>query len=376
MEDFEDVIVLGEERPTTLATPSPTLPETDLAATPDRSDLSAADTPDPVTTIGVFVPDDLPTDPTPEARELFADAVLAYSAGDFTEAFAQARRASEGGSTRAQVLAGNMLFKGEAPIRDDSLAVKLLTPAADVGDIDALRLLAQLALEGRGGLRDTDAAPYLKRAADLGDAESMRALSTVAARGLGVQPSSEAARAWEDTAAASGDAESLFRRGARLRESDPISAFDAFSDAAEAGHAEAAYEAAILLSTTPAIPPDEARVARLMRQAATNGHPPGMADYGMLVYQGAGVPRDIDAAATWFRQSAEAGDAEGMFLWAFTLAKGEGVAQDFEESYYWLLRSGESGVADYDAARSQLRERLEANVDSAVLERARARLAQ
>jgi len=118
------------------------------------------------------------------------------------------------------------------------------------------------------------------------------------------------------------------------------------------------------------------RAAELMKQAAYSGIAGAQADYGLLVYQGAGAKRSERDAAEWFRKSAEGGDKEGQFLYAFTLAKGEGVSQNYEEAYYWLLKSGESGVDDYDNDRRQLRERLEANVDSAILARARQRAAQ
>ena len=107
------------------------------------------------------------------------------------------------------------------------------------------------------------------------------------------------------------------------------------------------------------------------------GHAAAQADYGLLVYQGYGASRSETEAAEWFRKSAEGGDKEGQFLYAFTLAKGEGIEQDFEGAYYWLMKSSEgggTGIDDYDKDRETLRERLEKNVDPAILDRARARL--
>ena len=121
------------------------------------------------------------------------------------------------------------------------------------------------------------------------------------------------------------------------------------------------------------IRPDRKKSAALLRQAANASIPPAMADYGLIVYQGAGVEQDSTAAAKWFERAAKAGDSEGQFLYAFTLAKGDGIEKSFEDAYFWLLRSGESGVDAYDKDRKDLRERLEANVDAAVLARARVR---
>ena len=122
------------------------------------------------------------------------------------------------------------------------------------------------------------------------------------------------------------------------------------------------------------IRPNSSRSAALLKQAAEGGHASAQADYGLLVYQGAGAARSETEAAKWFEKSARGGDVEGQFLYAFTLAKGEGVTQNFEEAYYWLLKSGQSSVDDYDKDKAKLKERLEANVDPAILARARARV--
>jgi len=121
------------------------------------------------------------------------------------------------------------------------------------------------------------------------------------------------------------------------------------------------------------IRPNSAKSAALLKQAAEGGHAAAQADYGLLVYQGYGASRSEAEAAKWFEKS-KGGDKEGQFLYAFTLAKGEGVTQSFEEAYYWLLKSDKSGNDDYDKDRAELKKRLEANVDSAVLDRARERV--
>jgi len=159
-----------------------------------------------------------------------------------------------------------------------------------------------------------------------------------------------------------------------LLETDANAALEWYEKAAAQGDTNAAYIAAVMYAENFDIKPNSARAAILMQQAAEAGHPAAQADYGLLVYQGAGVPRSMEDAAKWFEKSAKAGDREGQFLYAFTLAKGEGVPQSYEDAYYWLLKSdGDSGVDDYDKDRAELKKRLEANVDRAVLDAARRR---
>jgi len=50
--------------------------------------------------------------------------------------------------------------------------------------------------------------------------------------------------------------------------------------------------------------------------------------------------------------------------------------QSFEDAYYWLLKPGQSNLDDYDKGRAELKKRLEANVDSPTLSRARMRVNQ
>ena len=346
--------VIGEERPTTIADiDGPTV----IGAIDEEGNIILEELPDSRANAPV--------------RADIGTAMRALSDGDGPGALKMAKRL---GTAEGNMLAGMILLDGKAGYVDDEEAVQWLQLAADGGNVDAMIWLGKLAVDGRGGLSPRQAGLYYKRAADLGSTDAMRAMSTLAQDGIGFQANDNEAASWERKAAVEGDAEAVYRQGVRVRERDALMAFELFVDAAARGHAEAAYEAAILQMTNYDLPPDEARAATLMRQAAEAGVPEALADYGLMVYQGAGVERDVDAAARYFRMASEAGDKEGQFLYAFSLAKGEGVAQNYEEAYYWLLKSGgDSGVDEYDASRRQLRERLEQNVDRATLERARSR---
>lgn len=306
----------------------------------------------------------------------FDAAVRAYHDGNYSLALASAKLAGAAGNSDAQVLAGIILMNGETGLINDKEAADWFSKAASLGNTDAQLSLGKMALKSRGGLTPSDAMEYFAAAAAQGRLEAKRAIGEMYQKGIGIAPDSGKAKSWMTQAADAGDSTGARKMGDSLIESDPKAALVWYEKAADFGDAQAAYIAAIMYAENYEIRPNSARAAELMKQAAYSGIAGAQADYGLLVYQGAGAKRSERDAAEWFRKSAEGGDKEGQFLYAFTLAKGEGVSQNYEEAYYWLLKSGESGVDDYDNDRRQLRERLEANVDSATLARARQRAAQ
>ncbi len=316
----------------------------------------------------------VPTTSPIQAEADVETAITAYQTGDTARALRLGKTAAKAGSLEAAVLVGHILRKGEAGSVNLLEAKRFYTMGANRGHPDALIALGEMGLAGEAGLTDADAYSYLLRASEAGRTDATRALAEMNRAGRGVPQNIEGERELLERAVASFDQGATKRLADTYLESDPKRALELYEQAAESGDADAAYAAGIMYAQTFEITPNEERSAFWLAKAANAGHAAAQADYGLLVYQGAGVPRNDTAAADWFRQSAEGGDTEGAFLYAFTLAKGEGVQQDFGEAYYWLLKSGDSTVDDYQEDRAVLRERLEENVDPAVLAAAKARL--
>jgi len=309
-----------------------------------------------------------------ETQANFDIAAEAFNRGKYSEALRLAKSAADLGSADAAVMAGYILRYGKSGRTDMLMARKWYERAAAKGHPDAYVALGEMGVRGQAGLTKTDAVAWLTRASDAGRTDAMRALSDLYRTGQGVGASTKESERLLSQASQSFDADATKRLGDSLFERDAKAALKHYEAAAAAGHIEAAYIAGVMYAENFDIRPDNKKSATYLQQAATGGHPAAMADYGLRVYQGYGAEKSIEGAAEWFRKSAEAGDTEGQFLYAFTLAKGEGVAQDFEGAYYWVMKSGESGIDEYDADKKTLRERLEANVDPAVLARARAKL--
>jgi len=323
----------------------------------------------------IIAPSALATPNTISAPAItFEDALTHYEAGDKITALSYATTAAHNGSADAAVMAGYILRKGEAGYVNLEHARAWYNMAALKNHPDALVALGEMAIKNEAGLTHTDAISYLTRASDMGRTDAMRALSDLYRMGQGISANDVQSERLLKKASESFDKDATKRLGDRYFEKDPKTALGYYEQAAEAGHVEAAYIAGVMYAENFEIRPNSTQSAALLKQAAEGGHAAAQADYGLLVYQGVGATRSESAAAQWFEKSARGGDSEGQFLYAFTLAKGEGVTQSFEEAYYWLLKSGQSSVDDYDKDRAELKKRLEANVDPAILSRARARV--
>lgn len=315
----------------------------------------------------------------PASANDFTQAEAAFKAGEYPRALILGKTAAAGGDTQAQILIAHMYESGKVGAPDYHESARWYQSAAMAGDIDGMLGAARLGLAGHGGLTTADSLTWFEKAAKSGNTDAMRALSDMYLLGKGTPPDAQKGRDWLIKAANFGDPLAERRLGDLYFEKFPKEALIWYEKAAIHGDARAAYIAAIMYAENFEIRPDAKRAAVLLKQAADAGLPEAMADYGLVIYQGNGTERSIDAAAQWFKKSALAGDPEGRFLYAFTLAKGEGVTQSFEDAYYWLLKadadSGASSVADYDRDRRELRKRLEDNVDPAILQKAKTRIA-
>lgn len=313
------------------------------------------------------------TGPTETSLE---EAISAYDAGNTLKALVIAERHAKDGNSEAQVMAGHILLRGNAGFVDADKAAQWFRKAAEQKDSDAYMALGEMALRSQAGLAPTDAMPWFAKASSVGRGDAYRAIGEMYLKGTGIPEDIEKGQDWLQRAVDLSDPKAARILGDSFFETDVNRALSLYERAASFGDSDAAYIAAIILTENLDVQPDATKRADLLLQAAEAGHAAAQADYGLIVYQGAGVPQSTRDAASWFEKSAKGGDSEGQFLYAFTLAKGEGVAKSFEDAYYWLLKSGESEVDDYQQDRKVLRERLEDNVDPAILERARKRLSK
>lgn len=189
------------------------------------------------------------------------------------------------------------------------------------------------------------------------------------------RPSPEAAEP-SPTAAERARAESLYRQGIGALHPpagtapDPDRAARLIAEAASLGHAEAQMLMAAGHLYRADGRRDPAAAIPWLERAARQGHAEAQFRLARLIEAGDGTRREPAWAGVWFQRAAERGHPEAQFALALMQIAGTGTARDEAEALARLRLAEQGGVA---AAR-RYREALEARVEAAAAEAARARL--
>jgi hypothetical protein len=139
-----------------------------------------------------------------------------------------------------------------------------------------------------------------------------------------------------------------YRKGEGVKADPPVAA-RWYAKAARQGHLDAQYRLGLMYEAGQGIAPDYSRAARLFRQAGGLGnHPGAQFAMGRLYYHGLGVAPDYGAALGWFRKAAGQGHGGALFLLGDIYRHGWGVGRNREEAYKWyslaMNRSGAGNV--------------------------------
>ncbi len=280
-----------------------------------------------------------------------------------------ARKALESAVEKDPANAGRML--GEAWLRgllseepDPAKAIEWWTTSSDAGDTTSLVLLARLH-DGQFGFPDIKdeekAIGFYRKAAGLGEAAAFLPLGSRLLNGSEEVRDEKEGRRWldkaieneqitaylalgdyeenigEDLAAAvdaytkgadAGQPECMLRLarihyGGDLGEADKEKGLEWLNKAAEAGHPQAHYELAGLLSQEEE--PDRLKVYGHLVGAADGGIAAAQNELGLLYLAGGLGASDAPAAASWFTKAAKAGHPAARFNLATLFERGIGV---------------------------------------------------
>lgn len=145
---------------------------------------------------------------------------------------------------------------------------------------------------------------------------------------------------------ADAQAAEAFYRQARSARGKDISAYGSYLEqAAQNGHAAAAFELSEAYAAGQGRPQDLDQAAVWMNRAAERGDARAQYVVGAAYYAGNGVPQNDERATTFLAASAMQGDARAQYLLGEAFSNGRGVARDARWAARWYGKAAEQGHA-------------------------------
>ncbi len=132
---------------------------------------------------------------------------------------------------------------------------------------------------------------------------------------------------------------------------DYVVAFEKYTKAAKAGHAEAQYKLGRMYSSGWGVEQNYQEAMRWWRQVAETGHTDAQYNLGQMYFFAKDVPQDYGQASYWWRQAAEAGHAEAQYNLGEMYEYGWGVTQNVVQAHKWF------SIAVANAPSKEARER-------------------
>jgi TPR repeat protein len=126
---------------------------------------------------------------------------------------------------------------------------------------------------------------------------------------------------------------------------DYDSARSLFTQAANAGNAEAMSYLGYMYAAGRGGPQDYQQARQWYEKAATAGNTMAMQNLGWLYKEGQGGAQDYRQARQWYEKAAAAGDANAMRSLGWLYDQGLGVSQDYQQARQWYEKAAAAGDA-------------------------------
>jgi TPR repeat protein len=242
----------------------------------------------------------------------------AFQRGHYLTAYAEATRLIEtNNDPKAMTLVAEILANGLGVKPDEKRAAYWYARAAEAGDREASYALGLLYLQGRGVARDrAEAAKRFRVAAEQGHAAAAYNLALLYVEGQVFPRNMSEALRW-------------------------------FGIAAEQDVADAQHTLAVIYRDgDDGIPRDLAKSIQWLERAIKLDHIPAMIELGIALFNGDGIARDEARAAKLFRQAALRGNPVAQNRYARVLSAGRGTEQNSIEACLWHHLARAQTVSD------------------------------
>jgi TPR repeat protein len=219
----------------------------------------------------------------------------------------QLQKTADSGDVDAMCEMG-LFYEEEGIDQDYSKALPWFLKAANLGNIDAMRAVADIYLHGkyRVDANRSLALQWYSKAADLGDAPSMRGMGDIFCMREGGKQDFAQAMQWYRKAAAKGDTEAM-------------------------------RDIAVLYEGSDGVKEDFAQTLQWYQKAADAGDGEAMYQLGHLSEPNYAMAMD------WYLKGADRGNANAMYAIGCMYLYGKGVVQSDDTAMDWLLKADDAG---------------------------------
>lgn len=228
-------------------------------------------------------------------------------------------------------------------------ARKLLSLAAEAGDVDSLLLLAVCCRDAIGGSGDqAKAVACWERAAGLGSSEAKVYLASAYEYGHGVKSDPERAFALVKEAAAEGEPRALLRLGdyylnGDMVESSLSEALALYRKSYDSGYLPAAVRLGRCAELGLGMAADPVRAAEFYGIAARGGDPDAQYAFGRCHLKGIGMEPDPAGAVFWFKTATASGQLDAIRELGICLLTGNGAEKNPAEGSRLLEAAAAAG---------------------------------
>ncbi|MEJ0047355.1 MAG: serine/threonine-protein kinase [Rhodospirillales bacterium] len=185
---------------------------------------------------------------------------------------------------------------------------------------------------------------YLNHSGGAGSAPApaLAAPSAPAPQEAAAPPAHEAASA---TTANLAGASGLAAANQAYEQKDFATALRRYTEAAQAGDAQAQYQVGYMYQLGQGVTADPATALQWYRKSADQNFANAQGQIGYLYQYGVGVPQDYTAATHWYGLAAAQGFKTAQFQLGYLAQHGFGTAKNYETALHWYRLAAQQGSA-------------------------------
>ncbi len=221
--------------------------------------------------------------------------------------------------------------------------------AAEQGDAEAMRILADCYFLGRGCAPDHAAMfEWIERSARRGNPEALAKLAWCYEYGNGCKPDEDRAFKLYLKAAGAGLPMAMTKIGdcytaGKYVKQDIAEAIKWYNRAAENNNHQAVFRLGVFAAQGIGMAVNQRKAAEYFLRAAKLGSVHAQFNIACYFLDGTGIPPDVGAAFYWFSLAAKNNDARAQRRLGICYLQGIGVGKNNVEASKWLQKAAENG---------------------------------